>query len=130
MNCEPAFAASSNCFGLRIVPAPTIASGTSAASTADAFQRIVGAQRDLDHPQTARRQGARQRHGIFDAVDLQHRNDRLAVEKGEEFFRLAGHSAAPRDCNFNRFNRRRMASPCDALHGLLDALVRCRVKPS
>ena len=31
-------------------------------------------------------------------VDLQHRNDRLTVEKGEEFFRLAGHSAAPKCC--------------------------------
>ncbi len=60
-----------------------------AGDAADRLQRILGTQRDLDHPEAALGQRAGQRHGVGGVLHLQHRNDRLAAEKREELFGFA-----------------------------------------
>jgi hypothetical protein len=55
---------------LRIVPAPTMASGTAARDGLDALQRHRRAQRHFQHAHATGHQGLRQRHGVLHA--LQH----------------------------------------------------------
>ena len=87
MNFEPAAAASSNCAAVRIVPAPTTASGTSAAtrridSSAAGVRKVISIAR---RPPRPARGPAAPRPNV---VDLQHRDDRLAFQQCEQFVGL------------------------------------------
>ncbi|MCY1300698.1 hypothetical protein D9M70_502750 [compost metagenome] len=62
---------------------------------ADRFERCRRAQRDLDRPQPAGNQSARQRHGGRDVVDHEDRNDRLQFEDGKKPVGFRAHADRP-----------------------------------
>ena len=98
MKREPAAAASSNWRGVQNGAGADDGFLDFAGHAPDRFQRIGGSERDLDRRQAAARQRAGQRHGVGDIGDLQHRDDRLAVEERQELFGLAGHLSSLRVC--------------------------------
>ena len=85
-NTAPSALARARSSPLRMVPIPTTASGTSAMIALAASTATGGAQRDFQHPHPAGHQRACQRHGMFEPLDGQHRNDdRLSKQRGELF---------------------------------------------
>ena len=81
MKREPALAASSNCAGGEDGAGADNGFLDLAGGAADRLQRFRRPQGDLDHLQAASGQSPRQRNGIGGALDLQHRDNRLAVEQ-------------------------------------------------